>query len=77
MSIVDTLQDVFRDVFDNSSIDLSTDTGPDDIEGWDSLAQVKLILMIQDEFGIQLESEEAGEMQTVGNMITILEKHVD
>lgn len=74
---MDTLQDVFRDVFDNSSIDLSTDTGPDDIEGWDSLAQVKLILMIQDEFGIQLESEEAGEMQTVGNMITILEKHVD
>jgi len=77
MSIVDTLQDVFRDVFDDYSIDLSTDTGPDDIEGWDSLAQVKLILMIQDEFGIQLEPEDAGEMQTVGNIITILEKHVD
>ena len=74
---MDTLQDVFRDVFDDSSIDLSTDTSPDDIEGWDSLAQVKLILMIQDEFGIQLEPEEAGGMQTVGNMITVLEKHVD
>ena len=44
------LQNIFREVFDDDAIVVVPETGGKDIDGWDSVAQVKLVLAIEEQF---------------------------
>ena len=68
------LNDIFCEVFDDDEIVISEDMTADDIEEWDSLMQVTLIVAIEGEFGIQLNASEIGQLANVGAMLTLLEK---
>ena len=68
------LNDIFCDVFDDDEIELSEDMTADDIEEWDSLMHVTLIVSIEREFGIQLNASEIGQLENIGAMLTLLEK---
>ena len=50
------LQDIFRDVFDDDEIELFDEMTSDDVEDWDSLSHVNLILRIEKEFNEKLLS---------------------
>jgi len=66
--IFERLNQVFRDVFDDESILLDETTGPDDIDGWDSLAHISLIAAIESEFGIRFDIKTAMKMKTAGEI---------
>jgi acyl carrier protein len=72
--ILQKLQQVFRDVFDDDSIVLSPQTKADDIPGWDSLAQVKIILGCERVFAIRLRPREINVLENVDEMTEHLEK---
>ena len=73
--ILNKLQDIFRDVFDNEEIELTYETVAEDIDEWDSLAHIQLIKEIEKEFGIKLSSKEILSWDDVGEMIdAIFEK---
>jgi len=63
------LQDIFRDVLDNEDIFLSRDTTADDIEEWDSLSHIQLIVAIEKELKIKFTSKEILSWANVGEMI--------
>ena len=65
MDILNKLQQIFRDVFDDETIILTTETTQDDIEDWDSLAQINIIVAIKKEFKIGFTMEEIGELKNV------------
>ena len=65
---------VFCDVFDNDELILNENTGPDDIDDWDSLAQISLIAALENEFGIRFDIKTALHMKNVGEMISAIEK---
>ena len=46
--ILEKLNEIFRDIFDDEEINLSEETTPDDIEDWDSLGHVYLTAEIED-----------------------------
>ena len=66
------LNGVFRDVFDDDSIELSDDTTADDIDGWDSLEHITLISAVEKAFKMRFTMKEVSGMKNVGEMMDIL-----
>ena len=67
--IIEKLQEIFRDVFDNEEIEISNNTVAEDIDEWDSLAHVQLIKEIEVVFDIKLTSKEILSWDNVGEMV--------
>ncbi|MDR1800814.1 MAG: acyl carrier protein [Lachnospiraceae bacterium] len=63
---------VFRDVFDDETIIVTDATTADDIEDWESLTHINLILAIEEEFGIKFTMSEVTLMKNVGEMADIV-----
>lgn len=67
--ILTKVQDVFRDVLDNEEITLTPATTADDVEEWDSLSHIQLIVAIEKAFKIKFNSKEILSWANVGEMI--------
>ncbi len=72
MEIREKLQKVFRDIFDDESIELFDAMTADDIEDWDSLMHVNLIVGIEQEFNIKFTIEEVMKVKNVGEFIIMI-----
>ena len=70
------VQRVFREVFDNEELTLTPATARSDIEGWDSVAQVKIVVTLEAELGFRFQSEEVSEVKSVGDLLKLLDKHL-
>ena len=71
--ILTRLTEVFRDVFADDSLVLSPETTALDIEGWDSLAHIPLMLSVQRAFHVRLSASETSQLQNVGALIELLQ----
>ena len=67
--ILERLTGVFRDIFDDDDIDLTIETTAADIEEWDSLNQIKIILACEKAFGIKLNARDINTLENVGAMV--------
>lgn len=74
MDIKERLQKVFATVFDNDSIDLKPELTADDIDEWDSLSHINLMIAIELEFGIEFDSSEIQTFANVGELMANIEK---
>ena len=66
--IFETLNEVFRDVFDDDSITVSEDTTAEDIDGWDSLIHITLVAEVEEAFDIRFPMKKVVSMKNVGDM---------
>ncbi len=67
--IYSKLESVFREVLDDEDIHLEDATVADDIEGWDSLTHVQLVVGVEKAFGIRFTSREILSWKNVGEMV--------
>ena len=67
------LTKVFREVFDDDSIELTPETTANDIEDWDSVEHINLIAAVEDAFGMRFQMREVSGMKNVGEMVQIIE----
>ena len=74
MDILNKLQEIFRDVFDDETIVLTNETTQDDIEDWDSLAQINISGAIKKDFKIDFSMEEIGKLKNVGEIVKKIEE---
>ena len=63
---------ILEDIFDIEGIELSLDSQQKDIEDWDSMGHVRLMLAIEDEFKIQILFEKAAELDGVKSIVQYL-----
>jgi acyl carrier protein len=63
------LQNIFRTIFDDDSIKLNSNTTADDIEEWDSLNQIRIILTCEKEFLVKLNPREINDFVNIGEMV--------
>ena len=68
------LQKIFRQYFDDPELLLFETTSARDIEEWDSLAQVGLILSIEKEFNLRFSIEDIESLENIGGMEKLIER---
>ena len=68
------INEIFRDAFDES-IEVTDATTANDIADRDSLMQMNLIEMVEDEFGFQFSMDEAAGLKNVGSMVDVVIAH--
>ena len=67
--ILAAVQEIFQDVLDNEDIELANETTAEDVEEWDSLSHIQLIVAIEKHFKIKFTSREILSWKNVGEMI--------
>lgn len=76
-STTERLSGIFRDVFDDETINIRDDMTSQDIEAWDSLMHIDLIFAIEQEFHIVFSTGEAGSsLKNVGELRALIEKKI-
>jgi acyl carrier protein len=68
---------VLREVFDDPEISIRPDTTADDIDGWDSLTHVQLIVAVEARFKVRFKHAEVARFSNVGDMVESIKRHRD
>ena len=67
---------VFQDVFDDTDLQITRSTSANDVENWDSVSHVTLMLNVEKKFQVRFSSSEVAKLQNVGELIDLIEKRV-
>ncbi len=67
--VLDQVQDIFQDILDNDAIVLTSNTTANDVDDWDSLTHIQLVVSIEKHFKIKFTSKEILSWNNVGEMI--------
>jgi acyl carrier protein len=70
--VVEKIQDIFRDIFDDEELVIQDSTNSSDIEDWDSLNHINLVVAIESELNIKFDLEELYYLKNVGAMIDLI-----
>lgn len=66
------LAEIFQDVFDEDSIQVTPELSAKDVDGWDSLTHIRLLLTIEKAFKIKFKTSEIGKLQNVGDLAALI-----
>jgi acyl carrier protein len=71
--IYSRLSEIFEDVFDEESIVLTPELSAKDVDGWDSLTHIRLMLTVEKAFKIKFSTSEVGKLENVGDLVRLIE----
>jgi acyl carrier protein len=74
--IYNQLNRIFQDLFDDDGIALTPLTSARDIEGWNSLAHINLIVAVEEKFKIRFKTAEIESLHNVGHFVDVIERKI-
>jgi acyl carrier protein len=72
-TVYERLTEIFQDVFDDDSLVLTPDLTAQDVDGWDSIAHIRLALTVEKAFGIKFSAGEVGKLKNVGEFASLIQ----
>ena len=66
------LTTVFYDVFDDDSIDVTSGLSARDVDGWDSLTHIRLMVTVEKAFKVKFSTPEIGKLENVGDLVALI-----
>lgn len=70
--IYERLTSILRDVFDDDELVASPELTADDVDEWDSLAHVRLVLAVEKAFGVKFSAAEVSRLKNVGEFASLI-----
>ena len=70
---LDQLQSVFRDVFEDDELTIDRQTSAEDVDGWDSLMHVSLMINVERVFGVKFSTTQVAALKNVGELMDLIE----
>ncbi len=71
-TILDDLSEIFIDVLDLDDLTLTETTTAEDIEEWDSLSHIRLVVTIERQYGIKFSNADIEGMKSVGDLVALI-----
>lgn len=72
MELMQRLNEIFCEVFDDDDIVITPELTANDVDGWDSLSHVNLIVTIESRFGIRFSQKELLTFKNVGDLLNCI-----
>jgi acyl carrier protein len=66
------LNEIFRKVLDNEAIALTPEMTADDVEGWDSMNHIFIVVEIERHFSVKFQATEMEELKNVGELAALV-----
>jgi acyl carrier protein len=73
--ILTRLNSIFQDVFNDDELAVTDRTTAQDVEGWDSLMHVTLLVNVEKAFGLRFTSSEIASLKNVGELVDLIERY--
>ena len=71
-AIYPRLTTIMRDVFDDDTLVARPDLTADEVEEWDSLSHLRLVMTVQNAFRVKFSAAEIGAMKNVGDLVRLI-----
>jgi acyl carrier protein len=72
--ILDQVRSIAAGLFDIPKSQVTPDLTPANVEAWDSVQQLNLMLELDQAFGVRLEPEDMEQMQSIGQIVQLIER---
>jgi len=72
--VYERLTQVMQDVFDDDDLIATPELTAADVDGWDSLKHIRLVLSVEKAFHISFSAAEVGNLKTVGDLAQLIRK---
>jgi acyl carrier protein len=73
MNPLQKVQSIFREFFDDSTLLVTPESSPASLPEWDSVAQVHIILAVEEAFGMRFTTDEVAKVHNVADILKVLE----
>nr|WP_294517448.1 acyl carrier protein [uncultured Rhodopila sp.] len=70
--IYDLLNQIFREVLEDDTIVLTPATTAEDVEGWDSMNHIFIVVELEKRFGVKFQAAEMEELKNVGELAALV-----
>ena len=77
IEIFEKLTPIFQDVFDDDEIVLVSDLTAADVDEWDSLSHIRLIVSVEQAFGISFTAAEVSRLENVGEFADLVKSKLN
>lgn len=74
MTLIEKVNDIFRMVFDDDTLAVTEETTANDVDGWDSLTHMNLIMALESLFSIRFSPKELGSLRNVGDLLGVIQR---
>ena len=74
LEIINLLTPIFREVLDIEDLVLTPETSANDVDGWDSLAHIRLVVSIENELALRFTAEEVSSLKTIGDLAALVRR---
>lgn len=76
MTTLEKLNEIFCEVFDDDTLVISPEMTANDVDGWDSLSHVNLIVAVEARFNIRFSQKELLTFKNVGDLLNCVERKI-
>ena len=75
--VFEQVLEIFRDVLDDDELELAANMVADDVDDWDSLTHIQIIVAAEKHFKIKFTAQEIREFQNVGHFCSEIQRKLD